>query len=255
MDVLHVSAACAAAFLAGAINSVAGGGTLVSFPTLLWLGLPSISANATSTVAIWPGTLGSIWGFRRELAQTGAKMKMLAIACLAGGGTGALLLRVTPPSLFDHLVPFLILFATVLFTVQAPIQAKLRERSSRPGSTGIWMPGAAVLLFLVAVYGGYFGAGSSIMMLSALSALGMTDILQMTALTSFYSLCINGVAALIFISAGMVYWPYVLPMAIAAMIGGYGAAGIARKIGRTAVRRFVMGVGFTISAVMLVRTF
>jgi len=255
MDAAHVSAACAAAFLAGAINSVAGGGTLISFPTLLWLGLPSISANATSTVAIWPGSLGSIWGFRRELAQADAKMKMLAVACLAGGGAGALLLRITPASVFDHLVPFLILFATVLFTVQAPIQAKLRERSNGPVSTEIWIPGAAMLLFLVAVYGGYFGAGSSIMMLTALSVLGMTDILKMTALTSFYSLCINGVAALIFISAGMVYWPYVLPMAAAAMIGGYGAAGIARRIGRTAVRRFVMAVGFTISAVMLVRVF
>jgi uncharacterized membrane protein YfcA len=255
MDVAHVSAACGAAFLAGAINSVAGGGTLVSFPTLLWLGLPSISANATSTVAIWPGSLGSIWGFRRELAQTDRKMKMLAVACLAGGGAGALLLRITPASVFDHLVPFLILFATVLFTVQAPIQAKLRERSNGPVNTGIWIPGAALLLFLVAIYGGYFGAGSSIMMLTALSVLGMTDILKMTALTSFYSLCINGVAAVIFISAGMVYWPYILPMAVAAMIGGYGAAGVARRIGRTAVRRFVVAVGFTISAVMLVRVF
>ena len=95
----------------------------------------------------------------------------------------------------------------------------------------------------------------SIMMLSALSALGLTDILQMTALTSFYSLCINGIAALIFISAGMVFWPYMVPMAIAAMLGGYGAAGIARRIGKVAVRRFVMAVGFTISAIMLVRVF
>jgi uncharacterized membrane protein YfcA len=255
MDVAHVSAACAAAFLAGAINSVAGGGTLVSFPTLLWLGLPSVTANATSTVAIWPGSLGSIWGFRRELAQADRRMKMLASACLAGGALGALLLRITPASLFDHLVPFLILFATVLFTIQAPIQARLRERGMRPAGTSVSLPAAALLLFLVAIYGGYFGAGVSIMMLSALSVLGLTDILQMSALTSFYSLSINGVAAMIFISAGMVQWPYVLPMAIAATIGGYGAAGVARKIGRTAVRRFVMAVGFTISAVMLVRTF
>jgi len=255
MDAPHVSAACAAAFLAGAINSVAGGGTLISFPTLLWLGLPSIAANATSTVAIWPGSLGSIWGFRRELTQTEKPVRLLAIACLLGGAAGAILLRITPASLFDRLVPFLILFATLLFTVQAPIQAKLRERSTRAPGTAISIPGAAVVLFLVAVYGGYFGAGAGIMMLSALSILGMTDILMMTALTSFYSLCINGVAALIFISADMVYWPYVLPMAVAATIGGYGAAGIARKIGRIAVRRFVMAVGFTISAVMLVRAF
>jgi uncharacterized membrane protein YfcA len=250
-ETLHLAAACSAAFLAGAINSVAGGGTLISFPTLLWLGLPSITANATSTVAIWPGSLGSIWGFRRELLQTPLRMRVLAIACLIGGATGALLLRVTPARIFDHLVPFLILFATVLFTIQAPIQKKLRERSGS-ATNEISTPASALLLFLVAVYGGYFGAGASIMMLSALGVLGMTDILHMTALTSFYSLCINGVAALIFISAGMVSWHYVLPMAIAATIGGYGAAGVARKIGRIAVRRFVMAVGFTISAVMLV---
>jgi uncharacterized membrane protein YfcA len=255
IDVPHLSAACVAAFLAGAINSVAGGGTLVSFPTLIWLGLPSIGANATSTVGIWPGSLGSIWGFRRELAATDRKMLYLAVASLAGGGVGAVLLRFTPAPLFDRLVPFLILFATILFTVQAPIQERLRQRSTDDRARTVWLPGAAAVLFLVAIYGGYFGAASSIMMLSALSILGMTDILKMTALTSFYSICINGVAAVIFISAGMVYWPYVGPMAIAAAIGGYGAAGIARRIGRTAVRRFVIAVGFTISAVMLVRSF
>ena len=254
MTPAHVAAAFTAAFLAGAINSVAGGGTLVSFPTLLWLGLPSIAANATSTVGIWPGSLGSIWGFRGELKQTERRMLLLGIASLTGGGLGALLLRLTPASLFDRLVPFLILFATVLFTVQAPIQARLSKRMNWESGRPIWLPGAAVLLFLVGVYGGYFGAGSSIMMLSALSTLGMTDILAMAALTSFYSLCVNGTATLIFVSTGMVYWPYVAPMAIAAVVGGYGAAGIARKIGRTLVRRFVMAVGFTISVVMLIRT-
>src|SRR3569833_2164026 len=115
-DLPHISAACAAAFLAGAINSVAGGGTLISFPTLIWLGLPSISANATSTVAIWPGSLGSLWGFRRELRQTEPLMRYLAILCMFGGAIGALLLRLTSSATFDKLVPFLILFATVLFT-------------------------------------------------------------------------------------------------------------------------------------------
>jgi uncharacterized membrane protein YfcA len=172
--------------------------------------------------------------------------------------------------LFNRLVPFLILFATLLFSVQAPVQAWLRRRGgTRTTPPSLWLPGAIILLFLVAIYGGYFGAGSSIMLLSALSIIGMSpasgagaktqgglpDILQMTALTSFYSLCINGVAALIFISARMVSWQYVFPMAGAAMLGGYGAAGIARRIGRVAVRRFVMAVGFTISALMLARSF
>lgn len=250
-----MAAAAGAAFLAGGINSVAGGGTLVSFPTLVWLGLPSITANATNTVAIWPGTLGSIWGFRPELRQTDPRLRVLTISSLAGGGLGALLLRSTPARVFEDLVPFLILFATVLFVVQAPIQKMLRARSGESHGGAISITAALGLNFLVAIYGGYFGAGMSIMMLSALSILGMTDILQMNALTSLFSLCVNGVAAGIFIATGMVDWHYVLPMAVAAMAGGYGAAGLARKIGRVAVRRFVIFVGFAMSVALFVRRF
>jgi uncharacterized membrane protein YfcA len=247
--------ASTAAFLAGGINSVAGGGTLVSFPTLVWLGLPTITANATSTVAIWPGSLGSIWGFRAEFAQTERRMRMLAVSSLAGGGLGALLLRFTPAAVFEHLVPFLIFFATALFTVQGPIQKRLRERSGKGAKAAVSMPVALLLNLAVAVYGGYFGAGMSIMMLSSLSLLGMGDILQMNALTSLYSLCVNGVAAILFVTLGMVDWHYVLPMAVAAMIGGYGAAGVARRIGRVAVRRFVIAVGFAMSLFLFFRYF
>jgi len=256
-DVLHTLAAAGAAFLAGAINSVAGGGTLISFPTLVWLGLPPITANATSTVAIWPGSLGSIWGFRKELGQTDPRLRLLCITSLLGGGVGALLLRSTPPATFQHLVPFLILFATVLFTVQAPIQKRLRARTQSPGAAQehAGLPVAMALNLFVAVYGGYFGAGMSIMMLSALSILGLTDILQMNALTSLFALCVNGVAAGIFIGTHMVEWSYVLPMAVAAVIGGYGAAGLARRIGKVAVRRFVIVVGFAMSAILFVRYF
>lgn len=254
-DVGHTLAAAGAAFLAGAINSVAGGGTLISFPTLVWLGLPPITANATSTVAIWPGSLGSIWGFRRELGKTEPRLRLLTITSFIGGGAGAMLLRSTPASVFEKLVPFLILFATVLFTVQAPIQKKLRERSGSTEGPHIGLGGAMALNFLVAIYGGYFGAGMSIMMLSALSVLGLTDILEMNALTSLFSLCVNGVAAVLFISLYMVDWRYVLPMAVAAVIGGYGAAGVARRIGRVAVRRFVIAVGFAMSAVLFFKYF
>src|ERR1019366_4700358 len=226
---LHLLFAAIAAFLAGGINSVAGGGTLITFPTLMALGLPPVIANATNTVAIWPGSLGSLWGFRKEFAATDAKMRWMVIPSLVGGATGAMLLRFTPPSVIERMVPFLILFATLIFTARAPIQQ------------------------LVGLYGGYFGAGIGIMMLSALSILGMTDMLKMNALTSLYALCINGVAALLFIWAKMVFWPYVLVMAIAAILGGYGAAGLARKIGSDRVRHFVIFVGFTISAVLFFR--
>ena len=253
MDLGHLAIACVASFLAGAINSVAGGGTLISFPALIWLGLPSITANATSTVAIWPGSLGSIWGFRREFGQTPRKLRYLSISCLLGGGIGAILLRFTPTELFDRLVPFLILFATLLFTVQAPVQRMLNQRQG--AAHEVWLPGAMLVQFFVAIYGGYFGAGVSIMGLSVLGIFGMTEILQMSALTSLFSLCINGVASILFMATRMVDWVYVLPMAIAAVIGGYGAAGVARKIGKTAVRRFVISVGFTISIVLFVKKF
>src|SRR5215469_11525356 len=252
-DFPHVLAA-AAAFIAGGINSVAGGGTLISFPTLVWLGLPSITANATSTLAIWPGSLGSIWGFRSELTRTEPRFKMLALSSLVGGAGGAILLRSTPAQLFERIMPFLILFATILFIAEGPVQKKLRE-GGRSGGKGISMPGALALNLLVAIYGGYFGAGMSIMMLSFLGILGLTDILQMDALTSLFSLCVNGVAAILFIWLKMVDWHYVLPMAIAATLGGYGAAGLAKRIGRAAVRRFVISVGFAVSIVLFVRLF
>jgi hypothetical protein len=251
---LHMLLAIAAAFLAGAVNSVAGGGTLITFPTLFGLGLPAIAANATSTVAIWPGSLGSMWGFRREIRAIPPAMRLLAIPSLLGGLLGAYLLRCTSSALFEHLVPFLILFATLLFTVQAPIQRRLNAlpHAGKPHSRR-WMACALVAQFAVAVYGGYFGAGMSIMMLTALAFMGMEDILQMSALTSFLSFCTNGVASILFASAHMVVWPYVLAMMVAAIVGGYAAAGLARKIGKLIVRRFVIAVGFTIAAVLFVK--
>src|SRR5438067_7277366 len=159
------------------------GGTLISFPALVWLGLPAITANATSTVAIWPGSLGSIWGFRSEFGQVAPKLKWLSISSVIGGGIGAILLRSTPAVLFERLVPFLILFATILFIAETPIQKKLRERN---GTNGIGMTAAVGLTLFVAIYGGYFGAGMSIMMLSSLRFVGMTDLLQRNALTSLF---------------------------------------------------------------------
>ena len=258
IDVPHVShllLATIAAFLAGSINSVAGGGTLISFPTLVWLGLPSIRANATSTVAIWPGSLGSIWGFRSEFGRTRPLLKWLSVSSLIGGGIGAILLRSTPAALFDRFVPFLILFATILFIAEGSIQKRMRKQSSSDRARDISLPVALALNLFVAIYGGYFGAGLSIMMLSFLGILGMTNILQMDALTSVFTLCVNGIAAILFMLLKMVDWHYVLPMALAAVIGGYGAAGVARRIGRIVVRRFVIAVGFAVSIITFVRLF
>lgn len=252
---LHLALAGIAAFLAGAINSVAGGGTLITFPTLMALGLPPVIANATNTVAIWPGALGSLWGFRRELGQTESRMRWLVLPSLLGGAAGAFLLRYTPPALFEHLVPFLILFATLAFTARGAVQRLVRTSHAESHNGARWFLMALLFQLAVGIYGGYFGAGMSIMMLSSLSVLGMSDLLKMNALTSLFSLCINGIAAVLFVYARMVYWPYILVMAISAIIGGYAAAGVARRIGSDRVRKFVIVVGFSISAVFFIRLF
>jgi uncharacterized protein len=246
MDLLHGSSAFASAFAAGAINSVAGGGTLLTFPTLVWLGLDSVAANATSTVAIWPGSLGGMFGFRKDLRTADRRMLALTVPSLIGGISGALLLRFTPPSIFDAIVPFLVLFATVLFMVQESVQ-RMFKTGDASHRTAKWLAGAILFQFFVALYGGYFGAGIGILMLAALSILGLTDIYQMNGLKNFFALCINGVAAMYFIFAHMVEWPYVFIMAVGAIVGGVGGAGFARRIGRTAVRRIVIGIGFAMA--------
>ena len=226
---------------------------MISFPALIALGLPPIIANATNTVGIWPGSVGSIWGFRRELARIPGRMRWLLIPALLGGGAGAVLLRLTSPGTFDRLVPWLLLFAPVVFTLQGPIQRRLGSVEAAHRAGPGWMTAAILAQIAVAIYGGYFGAGMSIMMLSILGLVGMTDILEMSAMTSLLALCINGAAGLLFIQAGMIRWPYAVAMAAGSVFGGYGAAGVARRIGRTHVRRFVILVGLAIAAAMFVR--
>lgn len=253
LDLAHGAAAFAAAFLAGAINSVAGGGTLVSFPTLIWLGLDSVTANATSTVAIWPGTVGSAWGYRRELKSVEARFLAMVVPSLAGGILGAILLKMTPSSLFDRLVPFLILFATLLFMAQEPVQRLLNTGDPKTRRSTGWFVGGMIFQFFVGLYGGYFGAGIGILMLAALSVLGLGDIHEMNSLKVVLGGSVNGIASLYFIWAGMVYWPYVVLMAVAAIVGGYAGAGTARKMGRTAVRRIVILIGLGMAVSLFVK--
>lgn len=251
----QAAAAFASAFAAGAINSVAGGGTLVTFPTLIWLGLPSINANATSTVAIWPGTLGTISGYRSDISRLNLRMLALVVPSLAGGILGALLLNRTPPAVFDALVPFLILFATLLFMVQEPVQRRLRLSDPKSHKSTKWLVGAMSFQLLVALYGGYFGAGIGILMLAALGVLGLTDIHQMNGLKALLGASVNGVAAAYFIWARMVVWPEFVVMVIGAIVGGYGGAVIARKMGSVMVRRIVIVIGFSMAASMFLKFF
>ena len=251
MTWLHDLIIFAAAFVAGAVNSVAGGGSLVAFPTLVWMGLPPITANATNTVSLWPGSLGSLWGYRRELRETESRMYALIAPSLVGGITGALLLRLTPAAAFDRIVPVLILFATCLFMAQEPIQRRFAAATGVDGRAGL--AGAMLFQLLVGVYGGYFGAGIGILMLAALSIMGHDDIHQMNGLKSLLALFVNGIAAVYFIWMQMVSWQDASLMAVASILGGIGGAGFARRIGRPAVRRTVIVIGFGMALAMLIR--
>jgi uncharacterized membrane protein YfcA len=253
LDLTRAAVAFAAAFLAGAINSVAGGGTLVSFPALIWLGLDSVTANATSTVAIWPGTVGSAWGYRREMGSVEPRFWAMIVPSLVGGLVGALLLRWTKVSTFDRLVPYLILFATFLFMAQESVQRALKTGNAEMRKSTRWLVGGMFFQLLVGLYGGYFGAGIGILMLAALSILGLKDIHEMNSLKVVLGGSVNGIAAAYFIWARMVYWPYVLLMAVAAIVGGYGGAGVARKLGRTAVRRIVILIGFGMAVSLFIK--
>jgi uncharacterized protein len=241
-----------AALVAGAINAVAGGGTLVSYPSLVWAGLDPIVANATSTVALWPGSVASIFGYRDNLRGSRRWMIRLAPSSFIGGAVGAVLLLLTPSKIFAEIVPWLILGATALRAANAPI-ARILQKVSQHRETRQWLLGAVIFQFFVAVYGGYFGAGIGIMMLAAFGLLGMTDIHQMNGLKALFAMGINGIAAAYFISRGAVHWPDALPMAVGATAGGYLGARLARRLGRRFVQVAIVVIGTTMGIYLLLR--
>jgi uncharacterized protein len=247
-----------AAVLAGAINSVAGGGTLVTFPALLSAGVTPIAANATSTVALVPGSFGAFWGYRAELGARDIRLVCLAVPSLLGGLLGAIFLLKAGDSLFSRLVPWLILGATALFMAQEPLRRWTAGRSDLQGPPlkRPWnLAGVMGLQFLIALYGGFFGAGIGIMMLAALGLLRIESIHRMNLFKNFAAVCINGVASVTFILQQRVHWPLALLMAAGAITGGYSGAGIAKRMGERNVRRLVVVVGLTIGLTMLIRRY
>lgn len=250
-----------AAFAGGAVNSIAGGGTLLTFPALLGLGVPPIVANATSTVALWPGSLASIWGYRGELAGAWEWAKRWAVPSVLGGLAGALLLLVTPPERFDRIVPWLVIGATVLFVAQKPVMRALRGSSAaapldaaEPDPAARRSPvGALAYQFAVAVYGGYFGAGIGILMLAVLGYLGFTNIHRMNGLKNWGGLCINAAAALTFALSSLVNWPVALMMALGATSGGYVGARVAQRVPQRHVRQAIALIGFASGLWLLFR--
>jgi uncharacterized membrane protein YfcA len=241
---------CASAFAAGAINSVAGGGTLLTFPALFSaLGADAaVIANATSTTALVPGSLAGAWGYRREMQQLPRWSLALSIPSLLGGIIGSLLVVLLDPGIFRVLVPWLILTAAVLFALQPQISRWTGVQADPAHESHRHIIVAMVLQFFVSIYGGYFGAGIGILMLTVLGFMGLRDIHEMNALKSLLGSLINGVSIVVFIVYRQINWRLALIMAVAAIAGGYAGARVARRLDRNLVRRVVVAIGVLLAA-------
>ena len=245
----------AAAMVAGAMNAVAGGGTLVTFPTLILVGTGSEMANATSTLALVLGTAGSMFGYREHVKAIKAWLARFALVSAIGGLLGAMVLTRTSDAFFAKMVPFLILFATVLFMAQGAFRkfANKEAAAAKHGRGAI--AGALIFQFAVSVYGGFFGAGIGILMLASLGFLGMTNIHEMNALKTVLGSLINAVATIWFIRAGLIDWTKAGIMTAGALVGYYLTARYAQRIPQQRVRQLISMIGFGISGYMFYKQF
>jgi uncharacterized protein len=244
---------CLTALIAGAVNSIAGGGTLITFPALLAALTPvhgaaaGVLANATSTVALVPGSFAAAWGYRQQLSDARRWLALLIAPSLVGGVIGSLLLTRLNPAYFDALVPWLILTATLLLLIDS-----LRRRKSvvevRSHYSGQAILGLIAFQLVVAVYGGYFGAGIGILMLASLAMMGIGDINRMNAVKTVLTVCINGVSVVVFVLEGDVVARYALPMAAASILGGYLGAKVALRVHPRQVRLVVIVIGFALAS-------
>jgi uncharacterized protein len=237
-----------AAFGAGLINSVAGGGSFLTFPALVFTGVPSIIANASSTVALIPGSMASAWAYRHDFKRTANFPFWPAlVVSLIGGVAGALLLLLTPQRTFDSLIPWLMLAATLLFALGPRLSAGMK-RMFRIGPIAV-----ICIQFVIAIYGGYFGGAIGIVMLAVWTAFGLSDIHVMNANKTVLAAALNAVAAVLFIIAGKVWWPQTLAMLVAAIFGGAIGALAARRVAPHHVRVVVIVISTAITVAFFLR--
>jgi uncharacterized protein len=231
------------------MNSVAGGGSFLSFPSLVFAGVAPISANATNNAAMWVGTIGSARGYREEIAAHRGLLLPIIGVSVAGSLIGACLLLVTPQALFERLIPWLLLFATVVFALSPRLT---RGASDEPPRHAPWQIAAQ---FCVAIYGGYFGAGMGILMLAVLAFSGLPSFNAQNAIKNVLAVAINGVALIPFVIARIVDWRFALPMAAIALAGGYLGARFFRRVPQPIARAVVVAIGVAMTIVFFARTF
>ncbi|ULB12611.1 sulfite exporter TauE/SafE family protein (plasmid) [Cereibacter azotoformans] len=234
-----------AGLAAGALNAVAGGGTFLSFPALVWTGVPPIMANATATLAALPGYLGSAWAFRADIRQgRGLPVRLVLLVSAAGGILGAALLLVTPNAVFSGIVPWLLAFATAAFAFGPAITRQV----ARTGRGAPGLPQSAAVLLAVTTYGGYFNGGVGILLLAAFGLIGLTDLKEMNGLKNLVSSVLSAVSVAVYVAAGLIVWKQALVLGAASAVGGYIGAALSRRIHNVkAIRVFITLVGATMS--------
>jgi hypothetical protein len=244
------------AAIAGAINSIAGGGSFIAFPALIFTGVPPINSNAMCSVALFPGSLASIGGYRLELIEERKILPLMILTSIIGGIAGSVIMLRTPPNTFMELVPYLLLTANLLFIFGAKITVAFRNRKiSKETNRFKQIFRIVILQLFIALYGGFFGAGMGIMMLAALALMGMDNIHKMNAFKVVLGSCINGIAALIFISAGIILWLQTSIMIIGAVLGGFWGAYYARKYDPAKVRKIVIFIGSAMTLYFFARVY
>ncbi|MEO7161151.1 MAG: sulfite exporter TauE/SafE family protein [Polaromonas sp.] len=259
MSPLDVVLIGAGGFAAGAVNAIAGGGTFFSFPAMLAVGLPPVVANASNSVALWPGSLTGAWAYRQELARYKRYLLPMGIASFIGGAAGGLLLLAAGDARFAALIPWLLAFATLLFAFSPQLSAALRHVRPPPATQagdehGAGSPIGWGVQLLVSIYGGFFGAGMGILMMASLAIGGHEDVQHINALKNLLSAVIYSVTVMTFIVAGAVSWPHTLVMVLTASLGGYWGARMARKIQGSWLRRMVIAVGGALTVYYFYKT-
>ena len=249
----------AGAFMAGGMNAMAGGGTFFSFPALLAVGVPPVVASASNTVALWPASFSSAWAYRREARRHPRMALLLAVVSMLGGLAGGLLLMATSNESFSRLIPWLLLLATTLFAFSAKVSKMVAWGKQRLGFAATQQQpgslGGALFQFVVAVYGGFFGAGLGILTLAALAIQGFEDIQELNALKNLSSAINYTVASITFIVAGAISWPHTLVMLATALIGGYAGASLARRLPAKWLKRLIIAVGAALTLIYFSKTY
>ena len=244
MTIFELSLLASASFIAGIINSIAGGGSFLTFPALVFTGVPTIAANATSAVAVFPGYLSGALGFSKELKEyPKSKFLLLITLSIMGGIGGSLLLLITPASVFSYIIPWLLGFATLLFAFGDFVAKWAKKNSNSNGFLG------NLTTLIVCIYGGYFNGGLGIILLALFSTLGMRDIHLMNGLKNIMSFALSAASVVTLAIAGIVFWQQAIIMMIAATIGGYFGVVVARKLSKNTIRMIIVIIGLIMTVI------